>query len=103
IMIPVFAGVFVTWFDIMHLFDLDALWFWKNVVGRSLLSVAPGSWLSAADFGHGNFNGPEEVSALFNLHAMYSVLGSAQVWVGALAGILMILAAIRLRRWRDEG
>ncbi|HEU4991758.1 MAG TPA: hypothetical protein VFT52_04620, partial [Luteimonas sp.] len=45
IMIPVFAGIFVTWFDLMHLFDLEAGWFWKNIVGRALGSLVPGSWM----------------------------------------------------------
>src|SRR3546814_180103 len=49
IMIPVFAGIFVTWFDLMQLFDLEAGWFWKNVVSRSLLSVVPGTWIDVAN------------------------------------------------------
>jgi ABC-2 type transport system permease protein len=38
-----------------------------------------------------------------NLGTMYSVLATPQLWIGVVAGALMIVAAIRLRRWRDEG
>jgi ABC-2 type transport system permease protein len=34
---------------------------------------------------------------------MYSVLLTPQLWLGVLAGAAMIIAAIRMRRWRDEG
>jgi len=103
IMIPVFAGIFVTWFDIMQMFDLDTIWFWKNVVGRVLFSVAPGTWIDVASLDSGNFDGPSAIRELFNLRSMYSVLATPQLWVGAAAGAAMIFGAIRLRRWRDEG
>jgi ABC-2 type transport system permease protein len=40
---------------------------------------------------------------VINLHSMYSVLLTPQLWLGVVAGAAMIFAAIRLRRWRDEG
>ena len=103
IMIPVFAGIFVSWFDLMQLFDLETGWFWKNVVARSLLSVAPGSWFDAAQTANVDFDGPQAVHSLLSLRTMYSVLATPQLWVGAVAGAVMIFGAIRLRRWRDEG
>lgn len=103
IMIPVFAGIFVSWFDLMHLFDLETLWFWKNVVARSLFSVVPGAWLDAAQIGNIDVDGPQAIHSVVNLRTMYSVLLTPQLWVGALAGAAMIVGAIRLRRWRDEG
>ena len=103
IMIPVFAGIFVSWFDLMQLFDLETAWFWKNVVARSLLSVAPGSWFDAAQIGDIDVDGPQAVHSLLSLRTMYSVFATPQLWVGALAGAAMIFGAIRLRRWRDEG
>lgn len=103
IMIPVFAGVFVSWFDLMRLFDLESFWFWKNIVARALLSVAPMTWLDAAQVGRMEFDGPGAISQAINLRTMYSTLLTPQLWIGALAGAGMILAAARLRRWRDEG
>jgi ABC-2 type transport system permease protein len=103
IMIPVFAGIFVTWFDLMQAFNMESVWFWKNVVARMLFSVAPGTWIDAATFEHGNFDGPAAVSQLFSLKTTYSTLLAPQLWIGAAAGAAMIFGAIRLRRWRDEG
>lgn len=103
IMIPVFAGIFVTWFDLMQLFDLETVWFWKNVVARGLLSVAPGSWFDVATFGPIQGDGPSAVSSALTLRAIYSVLLTPQLWIGVAAGAAMIVASIRLRRWRDEG
>ena len=37
------------------------------------------------------------------IRSMYSVMATPQPWIGAAAGVAMITAAIRLRRWRDEG
>jgi ABC-2 type transport system permease protein len=103
LMIPVFAGVIVSWFDIMQVFDLQSTWFWKNVVARLLLGTVPGSWFNVAHFDAIDIHGPEAFSQVVNLQAMYSVLLTPQLWLGVLAGAAMIFAAIRLRRWRDEG
>jgi ABC-2 type transport system permease protein len=101
IMIPLFAGIFVWWFDLMNLFDLNTAWFWKNIVGRALLSVAPGSWLGAADM-HDNLEGLDAFGAVIAVRTTYSVLATPQLWIGAVAGVAMIIGAIRLRRWRDD-
>ena len=105
IMIPVFAGILVTWFDLMHVFNLESTWFWKNVVARSLVSVAPGSWFDVVDFGAmpGKYEMPDAIGAAMGLRTMYSVLLTPQLWIGVVAGAAMILGAIRMRRWRDEG
>lgn len=103
IMIPVFAGIFVSWFDLMHLFDLGTGWFWKNVVARSLLSVVPGGWMDVANVGDIDVDGPQAIHSIVSLRTMYSVLATPQLWIGAVAGAAMIFGAIRLRRWRDEG
>ena len=103
IMIPLFAGIFVSWFDLMQLFNLDSGWFWKNIVVRSLASVFPGGWIDAINVGEIHSEGPSVVHEVINLRTMYSVLGSLQLWVGAAVGAAMIYASVRLRRWRDEG
>ncbi len=102
IMIPVFAGIFVSWFDLMQMFNLESTWFWKNVVARMLLSVAPGSWMDVAQFEHIDVDGPQGIRNLLSLKLMYSVLLTTQLWAGVVAGVAMILGAIRLRRWRDD-
>ncbi|KGQ20332.1 putative ABC transporter, permease protein [Lysobacter dokdonensis DS-58] len=99
VMIPVFAGIFVAWFDVMNVFSLDTGWFWTNVVARALTSVFPGMWMTAQNI---HIDGPESFSALSQVQSMYSVFATPQMWIGAAAGIAMIFAAIRLRRWRDD-
>lgn len=103
IMIPVFAGIFVSWFDLMHLFNMESSWFWRNVVARALLSGVPGSWMDAGHFKAINADGPgQAVGHLLNLRATWATLLTAQLWLGAVAGAVMIAVAIRLRRWRDD-
>ena len=101
IMIPVFAGIFISWFDVMGLFHLDSGWFWKHVVARSLASVFPGTWIDAMDVRA--FAGDRIPEHIDLLRSSYAVLTTPQAWIGAAIGIAMIVAAVRLRRWRDEG
>lgn len=107
IMLPVFAGVFVSWFDLMSTFNLGSGWFWKNVVAHLLGGVFPGTWIGAVHAPElTQLSGPMVgggISHMAIVQAMYSVLSAPQTWIGAAAGIAMIAAAIRLRRWRDEG
>ena len=104
VMIPLFAGLFVSWFDLMKLFDLDSGWYWKHVFARLLTSVMPGSDLFYRG-GEFEFSGDgiERVDQLLSVSAAYSAFLRPEIWIGAAAGALMIFAAIRLRRWRDEG
>jgi ABC-2 type transport system permease protein len=47
--------------------------------------------------------GIEHVHQLMSVSTAYAAFGRPEIWIGAAAGIVMILGAIRLRRWRDEG
>ena len=100
IMIPVFAGIFISWFEVMNVFDLQSGWFWKNIVARSLLSVFPGSWIDAMEIGA--LAKGDLPSHAMVLRSTYSVLTTPQLWIGAAAGIVMLVGAVRLRRWRDD-
>ncbi len=103
LMIPLFAGIFVSWFDLMQFFDQGSGWFWKHVVARLLLSVVPGSdiFYRGADFAL--LSGAQSIHQLISLKVTYGVLARPETWIGAVAGVAMILGAIRLRRWRDDG
>ncbi len=100
LMLPIFAGIFLTWFDWMSSIDLHSTWFWKKVVGHLLLGVFPGTWASTMRM-------ETLLSSMWLDHmqvikAMYGVLAEPQLWAGAIAGVAMIYAAIRLRRSRDD-
>jgi len=103
IMIPLFTGIFVTWFDLMQVFNLESSWFWKNIVARMLFSVVPGTWVDVAQLEGADFEGANQLASLLVVKASWSALLSPNLWIGVAAGAAMIFAAIRLRRWRDEG
>lgn len=102
IMIPVFSGIFVSWFDLTKLFALDSGWYWANIVGRVLLGTFPGMDLVYHEnFGNdlNDFDGAlHHISATTALQS----LTMPELWIGAIAGLVMIYGAIRLRRWRDD-
>lgn len=100
IMLPVFAGVFLTWFDWMSSMELGSTWFWREVVGHLLGGAFPGTWMRGMDVGA--IEGMMNFELGSSLSAMYSVLGRIDLWVGAVAGVAMIFAAIRLRSRRDD-
>ena len=100
--LPVLTGVLLSWFNAMFDFNWNVEWFWKNIVARGLLSIAPGSWFGFVDPSGGM---PDKHSFDFNILVVQSwkSLASFNAWIGAAIGGVMIYAAARLRRWRDEG
>jgi ABC-2 type transport system permease protein len=101
IMIPVFSGIFVSWFDLMNVFNLESGWFWQNIVARALLSLVPGSWLGQADLGRVTPDSVDRITQVINPVVTWSMLQTPQLWIGAVAGAAMIFAAIQLRRRRE--
>jgi ABC-2 type transport system permease protein len=102
--VPVMIGLLVSWFGIMGLFDLSASWFWANVVQRALLSVFPGSNLvfdMHSGLNMGNMDNNDPLSVLSPLHT-YGLLASPNLWVGVLAGAILIAGAVWFRRIRDD-
>ena len=78
-------------------------WFLHNIVLRGLAGLIPGMWLPFGKVSTAALesNHTIDVSSLFTQSWM--TLTQPGVWVGVLAGAAMILVAVRLRRWRDEG
>ena len=102
--VPVMTGTLLTWINAMFQFDWNMGWFWKNIIGRLLGSILPGSWLGS--------QGPalpgDEVMRASNamsdiLSHSWQLLAAPNIWIGAALGAVMLYAAIRLRGWRDEG
>jgi ABC-2 type transport system permease protein len=102
LLVPILSGVFVSMFSVMRLFNLDAEWFWSHVVARLLLGVVPLTRHDIQRIG-GLDAGQDSVMALIDPAAVWSNLLQAETWIGAAVGIVMLLLATRLRRWRDEG
>ena len=101
IMVPLFAGIFVSWFDLMELFRLDSSWFWSNIVGRLLLGTVPGMDLLYRDGIAGNEPDMHDLMAAISPAGQLASLATPQIWIGAVAGAVMIYAAIQLRRRRE--
>ena len=101
IMIPVFSGIFVSWFDLMNVFNLESGWFWQNIVARALLSLVPGSWLVNADLRNMTPDNVDRVAQLVSPATTWSMLLTPELWIGAVVGAAMIFAAIQLRRRRE--
>ena len=105
VMVPVFAGVFVSWFKLMDAFNMDASWFWTHIVGRLLLGTVPAiDQIYRDDLAESmSNNGLENIVGDLSFTHQIASLSMPELWIGAIAGAAMIFGAIRLRRWRDEG
>jgi ABC-2 type transport system permease protein len=102
--VPVVAGLLVTWFGIMGLFNLPTPWFWTHVVQRALLSVFPISSLVFSDHGvtaMADMDGNNPLGMLAPSHT-YGLLASPNLWIGVVVGAGLIAAAIWFRRVRDD-
>ena len=104
ILLPLFSGILVSWFNLMNVFNLNDGWFWRNIVGRSLLSIVPGSWYTwpAMHNDMARIENPGDFINAIQIGKSWAVFGMMELWVGVLVGAVMIFAAIRLRRWRDD-
>ena len=105
ILIPVFSGILISWFNLMNVFHLNDGWYWKNIVFRGLFSVFPGTWYASSSMQDAmsmKVDNPGDLANAIQIGKSWAVFGSAELWIGALAGAAMIYAAIRLRRWRDD-
>ncbi len=101
--VPVLTGVLLLWFNEMFSFGWNLEWFWKNIVGRGLLSVVPGSWFGFVDPDSGMNIDHGSIDFSFLVAQSWKTLASANAWIGAAIGAAMIFVAARLRRWKDEG
>ncbi len=103
--IPVVSGVAVWWIDLMSQLSLPRTWFWQHIVGRLLLSIFPGSWMNNSTIrvlAHSHNGNVDVLGAILSLDSLRTLLGSADLWVGAAAGVAMIAASIYFRGRRTE-
>ncbi|RSZ59808.1 hypothetical protein HF313_13820 [Massilia atriviolacea] len=97
--VPLIALMLVKWIGYLLGIDSAAAWMMTNVAGRMLLGLVPGSWL----FDHNRGGTLLHEPGMDVLAQAWLALANPGVWIGAAAGALMIYAAIRLRRFKDEG
>jgi ABC-2 type transport system permease protein len=102
--VPLLALLLTRWTVVTGDGDWNAMVLVKLVVSRLLLSVAPGSWvaldpgvLTGLAHDGGLRNGLEQIFAV-----SWQIVGTLNLWLGAVAGMAMLAVATWLRRWRDE-
>ncbi|WP_233198599.1 MULTISPECIES: hypothetical protein [Luteimonas] len=99
VLVPLAVGVASSMTGLLQLIGLERHWLWGNVIARMLLGTVP---LTGADLSRASVSG-DEVTRLLSLDGVYSNFATPSMWIGIVAGVLMLLLAVRLRRWREEG
>lgn len=102
VLIPVAFGVASSMTGLLQVVGLERHWLWSNVIVRMLLGTVP---LTGADLSYIAKAASEgdEVTNLLSVAGVYSNFATPAMWIGIVAGVLMLLLAVRLRRWREEG
>lgn len=102
--VPLVAIAVIKWTDFLLNTGIKVDWFVHHVVARGLLGLIPGAWLPMDHVDlSGLQNGQSSDTLGFVLKQSWLTLTGPNVWIGVIAGAAMIFAAIRLRRWKDEG
>jgi ABC-2 type transport system permease protein len=105
--VPVIALVIVKWVDFLVTgnqgMNTGISHLAKEVVNRGLGGLVPGIWFSFSQHSVAMKPGQHGVELDTVFQQSWMTLASPGVWIGAAAGIAMIVVAIRMRRWRDEG
>ncbi len=103
--VPVITMVIMKMGNVMLGMGIDLQWIMQNVIARFLLGVIPGINLAISKVDKDLLMENEMHNATFStiFQQSWHTLGDPGVWIGAIVGAVMIFAAIRLRRWKDEG
>jgi ABC-2 type transport system permease protein len=105
VMLPIVAGVMISWMQLMQSFSLQSVWFWRHVVGRLLLSLIPESWINLDNLRaleHAKADPGIALSNLLSFGSIADQFASPNFLIGVAVGAVMIAAAIWLRRSRVE-
>jgi ABC-2 type transport system permease protein len=101
---PLLGVAVVKWVAYVIGTGLQLDWFISKVLVRGFVGVVPGNWLPLANIDKEALaNGSNTVLMSEVFTASWGTLVTPQALIGAAAGCAMIYAAIRIRRWKDEG
>ncbi|MBS0456080.1 MAG: hypothetical protein JSS44_01945 [Proteobacteria bacterium] len=112
--VPVLAGTLLSWGNALFGLGWNDAWYWQHIVGRGLGGTVPGLWfayhphldgiLQSVDGGPAGMVVDSTRQGIGWLLAQsWQMFATPGLWIGVAVGAAMIYAAIRLRRWRDEG
>jgi ABC-2 type transport system permease protein len=106
--VPVVALVVIKWINAaLENFSGQTLLlahYANDVVARILAGIVPGIWFVFQGHGQAGMHpagSGADMSAL--VPQSYMSLAGPDAWIGVILGVAMLVAAIRVRRWRDEG
>ncbi|WP_313169912.1 ABC transporter permease [Stenotrophomonas sp.] len=107
VLLPLLACTMLSILGAMPGVKLPLGWIWYTVAYRGLLSVFPSSWLprglTDTNLGDNDMQTPADlVQWLLQHHSLGKVVSNPDIWIGAIVGIALIVAAIYLRRRRDD-
>jgi ABC-2 type transport system permease protein len=107
VILPIVAVALNGWFGVLGLSHIGGEIALKNVVGRLLLSVMPGSWLSADGMSFGGRRisfgmDDDHVLSTFDPGQVYALTATPGLWIGVVVGVALILGAIWFRQRRIE-
>ena len=104
IFVPVFVSIMVTFTNGIFNLGIDTHHISSIVIYRGLFGIIPNNWVS-----HFNINPTDQSIAGTALRLAskndvvpWELLASADLWLGIIAGILMLIAAAKIRRSRGE-
>ncbi|MFZ5662421.1 MAG: ABC transporter permease [Pseudomonadota bacterium] len=105
VLVPVLGAVLISWLDTLPGIEIPHDKVWYTLVFRGLLSIVPGTWFFHPSVGHEieSIEHPGQLMEALNLSSGWQAFATLDLWIGAIVGAALIYAAIRLRRWRDEG
>jgi ABC-2 type transport system permease protein len=101
--VPLIIIVVVSWVQYLFGMRLDTEWFAQHVLARGLTGLLPGVWLPMQSVDVNLMTQSNVVSLGGVFTQSWKTMASPHAWGGAIVGIAMIFAAMRLRRWKDEG
>jgi len=104
--LPVVSGVLISMVHLMNSLSLPSTWYWRNIVGRLMFSLVPGTWVDfeAADLRRLDHDDqlPEALGNLLSFGQVGHLVTTPNFLIGIVAGVAMIAAAIYFRRRRTE-
>ena len=105
VLVPLFAWIANGWIGLMGLPSFNRDFLLKEVIARLLFGIFPGWWLEDGMVKRNIVSEAlrgDDVVSTFDPSNVYAMLATPGIWIGAVAGIALIAAAIWLRRSRIE-
>ncbi len=104
VLLPVLGATLISWMGSLPGIQVAHDKVWYTLVFRGLASIVPGTWYFNPSVNAAvptNINGPEDLARAIDLSSSWHAFATLDLWLGAAVGIVMIFAAIQLRRRRE--